>query len=97
LVRTEVGLVKYVAGTVEIRLSRNISGEPVLTVTCPRGSAEVSYANFTKDAAILRRSCAVGIFRLRRTRSPAAPRSSQAMSLQPSQGRRRMLPPPSKL
>ncbi len=51
LVRTEVGLVKYVAGTVEIRLSRNNSGEPVLTVTCPRGSAEVSYANFTKDAA----------------------------------------------
>jgi hypothetical protein len=51
LVRTEVGLVKYVAGTVEMRLSRNEAGEPVLTVTCPRGSAEVSYVNFTKDAA----------------------------------------------
>lgn len=51
VVRTDVGLVKYVAGTVEVRLSRNAAGEPVLTVTCPRGSAEVSYVNFTKDAA----------------------------------------------
>jgi len=51
VVRTDVGLVKYVAGTVEIRLSRNEAGEPVLTVKCPRGSAEVSYVNFTKDAA----------------------------------------------
>jgi len=51
VVRTDVGLVKYVAGTVEIRLSRNAAGEPVLTVKCPRGAAEVSYVNFTKDAA----------------------------------------------
>lgn len=51
VVRTEVGLVKYVAGTVAIRLSRNEAGEAVLTVTCPRGSAEVSYVNFTQDAA----------------------------------------------
>ena len=51
VVRTDVGLVKYVAGTVEVRLSRNEAGEPVLTVTCPRGSAEVSYVNFSKDAA----------------------------------------------
>jgi len=51
LVRTDVGLVKYVAGVVEVRLSRNEAGESVLTVTCPRGSAEVSYVNFTKDAA----------------------------------------------
>lgn len=51
VVRTDVGLVKYVAGTVDIRLSRNDAGEQVLTVTCPRGSAEVSYVNFTKDAA----------------------------------------------
>ena len=42
---------KYVAGTVAIRLSRNEAGEAVLTVTCPRGSAEVSYVNFTQDAA----------------------------------------------
>jgi hypothetical protein len=51
VVRTEVGLVKYVAGTVAIRLARNDAGEQVLTVTCPRGSAEVSYVNYTKDAA----------------------------------------------
>ncbi len=51
LVRTAAGLVKYVAGTVEIRLSRNANGDQVLTVTCPRGSAEVSYVNFTKDSA----------------------------------------------
>ncbi len=51
VVRTEVGLVRYVAGTVAIRLTRNDAGEPVLTVTCPRGSAEVSYVNYTKDAA----------------------------------------------
>ena len=51
VVRTDVGLVKYVAGTVEIRLSHNAAGESVLTVTCPRGSAEVSYVNFSKDAA----------------------------------------------
>lgn len=51
VVRTEVGLVKYVAGTVEIRLTRNNIGDPTLTVTCPRGAAEVSYVNFTKDSA----------------------------------------------
>ena len=51
VVRTEVGLVKYVAGMVEIRLSRNANGDQVLTVTCPRGAAEVSYVDFTKDSA----------------------------------------------
>jgi len=51
VVRTEVGIVKYVAGTVEVRLARNDAGEPVLTVACPRGAAEVSYVNYAKDAA----------------------------------------------
>lgn len=74
VVRTDAGLVKYVAGTVEIRLSRNAAGEAVLTVTCPRGSAEVSYVNFSKDAAYTKAVVRGGFVQI--TQNQAAGRTS---------------------
>lgn len=86
VVRTDAGLVKYVAGTVEIRLSRNAAGEAVLTVTCPRGSAEVSYVNFSKDAAYTKAVVRGGFVQI--TQNQAAGRTSvtagDAVPAQPS-------------